>query len=122
MAQVAGSCPPVGEIEVHGSAGSIWLDNERMNELNLYLADGPACTRGFRRILSGPLHGEFAHLCPAPGHGLGFNELKVLELAELLRAIQGQPSRRLDFEQGLKIERVVHAFARSALTGGWVST
>jgi len=79
-------------VEVHGSAGMLWLDNERMNELNFYIAEGPPEGRGFRRILSGPLHGDYDRFCPAPGHGLGFNELKVIELAELLKAIQGAPS------------------------------
>lgn len=107
-------------IEVHGSAGTLWLDNERMNELNIYLADGPAEGRGFRRILSGPAHGDYSRLCPAPGHGLGFNELKVIELAEILKAIGGRPSRAVDFAEGLKIERVIHAFAASARDGQWV--
>ncbi len=108
-------------IEVHGSQGMLWLDNERMNELNLYVAEGPAESRGFRRILSGPLHGDYARLCPAPGHGLGFNELKVIELAELLRAIGGAASRSVDFREGLKIERVIHAFDRSAREGIWIT-
>jgi predicted dehydrogenase len=107
-------------IEVHGSKGMLWLDNERMNELNLYIAEGPPESRGFRRILSGPQHGDYARLCPAPGHGLGFNELKVIELAELVNAIRGAPSRVVDFSEGLKIERVIHAFERSARNGAWV--
>ena len=107
-------------VEVHGSMGTLWLDNERMNELNLYVAEGPAEARGFRRILSGPAHGDYARLCPAPGHGLGFNELKVIELAELLKAVKGAPSRAVDFAEGLSIERAIHAFARSAQSGGWV--
>lgn len=108
-------------IEVHGSKGSLWLDNERMNELNLYVAEGPVAERGFRRILSGPAHPAYGRLCPAPGHGLGFNELKVIELAELLYAITGKPSQSVDFARGLQIEAVIHAFAHSASTGRWVS-
>jgi predicted dehydrogenase len=108
-------------IEAMGSAGTLWLDNERMNELNLYLAEGPAGRRGFRRILSGPQDADYARLCPAPGHGLGFNELKVIEAGELLAAIAGKPSRAVDFAAGLEIERVVHGFLRSARSGGWVS-
>ena len=30
------------KVEVHGSKGMLWLDNERMNELNLYVAEGPS--------------------------------------------------------------------------------
>lgn len=109
------------KVEVHGSKGMLWLDNERMNELNLYVAEGPPDRRGFRRILSAPLHPAYARFCPAPGHGLGFNELKVIELAELLYALTGRPSAAVDFARGLTIEKVIHAFARSARTGAWVS-
>jgi predicted dehydrogenase len=107
-------------VEVHGSNGMLWIDNERMNELNLYVADGPVAGRGFRRILSGPLHGDYGRLCPAPGHGLGFNELKVIELAEIVKAIRHDKSNAVDFAQGLAIERVIHAFARSAQQKAWV--
>ena len=106
-------------VEVYGSAGALWLDGERMNELNLYLAEGPVESRGFRRILSGPPHGDYARFCPAPGYGLGFNELKVIELAELVKAIAGGPARIVDFAEGLRIERVIHAFVRSAGSGRW---
>jgi predicted dehydrogenase len=109
------------KIEVHGSKGMLWLDNERMNELNLYTAEGPKESRGFKRILSGPYHPAYDKLCPAPGHGLGFNELKVIELAELLHAVSGNPSAAVDFRRGLTIERVIHAFAQSASTGGWTN-
>jgi predicted dehydrogenase len=107
-------------IEVHGSKGMLWLDNERMNELNLYVAEGDQAQRGFRRILSSPAHPAYGRLCPAPGHGLGFNELKVIELAEILRAIEGKPSNQIDFAQGLRIEKVVHAFAQSSESSTWV--
>ena len=99
----------------------LWLDNERMNELNLYVAEGPEEQRGFRRILSGPGHLGYGKLCPAPGHGLGFNELKIIELAELLHAIEGLPSQSVDFARGLTIEKVVHAFVRSARSDGWAT-
>jgi predicted dehydrogenase len=109
------------KVEVHGSKGMLWLDNERMNELNLYIAEGPAERRGFRRILSAPHHPAYGRFCPAPGHGLGFNELKVIELAELLYAVAGRPSASVDFRRGLTIEKAIHAFARSSRLGQWVS-
>ncbi len=108
------------KVEVHGSKGMLWLDNERMNELNLYVADGPAASRGFRRILSSPAHPAYGKLCPAPGHGLGFNELKVIELAEILHAIHGVPSSHIDFVRGLSIEKIIHAFAQSSTARAWV--
>ena len=107
-------------VEVHGAEGDALARQRADEQLNLYVAEGPAEGRGFRRILSGPAHGDYARLCPAPGHGLGFNELKVIELAELLKAVRGAPSRAVDFAEGVSIERAIHAFARSAQSGGWV--
>lgn len=109
------------KIEVHGSKGMLWIDNERMNELNLYISEGPVGQRGFKRILSGPSHASYGKLCPAPGHGLGFNELKVIELAELLNACAGRKSESVNFERGLQIEKVIHAYVKSAETGSWVT-
>ena len=35
--------------------------------------------RGFRTILIGPEHPDYAAFCPAPGHGLGYNDQKIIE-------------------------------------------
>ena len=75
--------------EVHGTRGMIVFEQERMNELQLYVNEGPAGEQGFRTILTGPAHPPYAGFTPAPGHQLGFNDLKVIEAAELLRAIAG---------------------------------
>ncbi len=106
--------------EVHGMRGMIAFDQERMNELELFNADDEPATRGFRRLLTGPDHVPYASFCPAPGHGLGFNELKTIELAELLAAIGSGEPVFADFERGLAIERVIHGMAASAAAGGWV--
>ncbi len=106
--------------EVHGTHGTLAFDQERMNELLLFEADGPAATRGFRTILTGPLHPPYGRFCPAPGHGLGFNDLKVAEAAQLLRAITGGAAPPTSFAKGLAIERTVHAIAESTVSGGWV--
>lgn len=108
-------------IELHGTRGTLRFDQERMNELQLFLAEGEPATRGFRTILTGPLHAPYDRFCPAPGHGLGFNDLKVIEVAEFLEAIAGRRPAAFDFAAGLAIERVVHGIARSAEEGGWVT-
>jgi predicted dehydrogenase len=107
-------------LQIFGTEGSILYDQERMNELQLYSAGAPADAQGFRTILAGPAHPPYDKFVPAPGHGLGFNDLKVIECREILRAIAGQPARLIDFEAGLRIERAVHAAARAHRTGSWV--
>ncbi len=42
--------------EVHGTKGMIVYDQERMNELQLYLNEGNRATQGFRTLLTGPAH------------------------------------------------------------------
>jgi predicted dehydrogenase len=108
-------------LQVFGSAGSITFDQERMNEFQLHSAGDPASTAGFRTVLAGPQHAPYDRFIPAPGHGLGFNDLKTTECHELLAAIAGQPARVVDFEAGLAIERAVHAMARSHHEGRWVT-
>lgn len=107
-------------LQFFGDRGTIVFDQERFNELQLYTTDGPPETRGFRTILAGPVHAPYDRFIPAPGHGLGFNELKAIECHELLARIAGRPARLVDFDAGLGIERTIDAMARSDREGRWV--
>ncbi|MEE9427988.1 MAG: Gfo/Idh/MocA family oxidoreductase [Paracoccaceae bacterium] len=107
--------------EVHGTKGMICFDQERMNELHLYRNTSPVGTQGFTKILTGPEHSPYGAFCPAAGHQLGFNDLKVIEVAAFLRHIDGGPAAHPDFADALKFEQVIHAIAQSAQTGARVS-
>jgi predicted dehydrogenase len=108
------------QLQLFGDRGTIAFDQERFNEVQLFTRDGPAETQGFRTVLTGPLHPPYDRFMPAPGHGLGFNDLKTIECRELIRAIEGQPATILDFADGLAIERTVHAIAGSFEAGRWM--
>ncbi|KQZ59839.1 myo-inositol 2-dehydrogenase [Rhizobium sp. Root149] len=109
-------------LQIFGSKGSILFDQERMNELQLYSADDPLDLQGYRTILAAPPHPPYRQFIPAPGHGLGFNELKVIECYELLQAISGEHDAHvIDFERGLEVERTVLAAAQSAEGGTWIN-
>ncbi len=103
--------------EVTGTRGAIAFSQERMNELLLANGDAPAGREGFRRIESGPDHPPYGNFCPAPGHHLGFNDLKVIEVAELLAAYAGGPPCGPDFREALEVQMVVEAMRRSSDTG-----
>lgn len=105
--------------EITGSRGTIQFDQERMNELRLFSAEGPADRRGFTTILTGPAHPPYERFCPAPGHGLGFNDLKVIEADHLLRGIAGETELFPDFSDALAIERVIHGIVASAADRAW---
>jgi predicted dehydrogenase len=108
------------QIQIFGSHGSIVFDQERFNEVQLYVTSDRAAEQGFRNILSSPHHEPYGRFVPAPGHGLGFNDLKTIECHELLKKIEGRPARLIDFAAGLEIERTVHAMARSHHEQRWV--
>jgi len=107
-------------VQIFGARGTIVYDQERMNEVQLYTADDARKTQGFRTILAGPQHPPYDRFIPAPGHGLGFNDLKIIECRELIRRIAGEEAYILDFEDGIRIERTVDAIARSAHEGRWI--
>ena len=108
-------------LQIFGSKGTVVYDQERMNELQLYVAADRPGEQGFRTILAAPQHRPYDRFIPAPGHGLGFNDLKTIECRELLQAIDGKPARVIDFETGLGIEKAVHAMARSYREQRWVA-
>lgn len=108
-------------IQLYGSAGSLVYDQERMNEVELFTSDGDPATRGFRRVLAGPVHPPYGRFVPAPGHSLGFNDLKVIECRQLLGRLRGEADTLVvDFDTGLAIERCVHAIAESHERGAWL--
>ncbi|WP_319532248.1 Gfo/Idh/MocA family oxidoreductase [uncultured Cohaesibacter sp.] len=107
--------------ELHGDKGMLIYDQERMNELRLFQNEGPVSEQGFRTILSGPTHPNYAKFCPSAGHGLGFNELKVVELADFLKAIDTDTRPYPDFDAAVEFEKVIHAIAQSAEEKSWVT-
>ncbi len=61
---------------ITGTQGAISFTQERMAELKLYLHNDPVNRQGFRTLLVGPAHPEYAAFCMAAGHGIGFNDQK----------------------------------------------
>lgn len=109
-------------IQIYGSEGSILYDQERMNEFQLYDRAGEPANQGFRTVLTSGNHPIYGKFIPAPGHGLGFNDLKIIECRELLAAIAGEPAHVIDFETGFAIESAVHAMAQSHAGRRWMKT
>jgi predicted dehydrogenase len=107
--------------QLFGSRGTITFDQERMNEIRLYVAEGPEANQGFRTILSAPAHPPYGRFVPAPGHNLGFNDLKIIECREILGRLRGEPARLVTFEEGIAIERIVAAVATASRQGKWIS-
>lgn len=105
--------------EVSGSKASLAFTQERMNELLLYRAAAAPGQRGYVRIEAGPEHPPYGHFCPAAGHQLGFNDLKIIEAADLLAAIEGATPKGPDFREAWEIQKVIDTAILSARTRVW---
>lgn len=105
--------------EITGTKGAIRFTQERMNELCVY-SNGVGGA-GYRRIEAGPEHPPYGAFCPAPGHHLGFNDLKLIEVAELLHAHHEQTKCTPDFRGALYVQRVIEAMQTASKTQRWVT-
>ncbi len=108
------------EFEIHGSKGSLMFDQERMNEIRLFRTGEPAVESGYRTILAGPQHPDYARFCPAPGHGLGINDLKIIEARNFLHSIATDTPVYCDFANGWRVQAIVDAVERSHRDQQWV--
>jgi len=106
--------------EIHGTKGSLIFDQERMNELSVYFSDDAEGRRGHRTILSGPEHEDYANFCPAPGHGLGINDLKIIEVRNLIRGITSGTPIYADFRNGWRVQALVDAIENSHNQSQWI--
>ena len=109
------------DFEVYGSKGALAFSQERFNELHFYSAADGIGRRGFRRIEAGPEHPPYGRFCVAPGHQLGFNDLKAIEVARYMDAIAGNTPEPFNFRAGLRVQELVEAIHRSAREGRWLA-
>ncbi|MCY7342416.1 MAG: Gfo/Idh/MocA family oxidoreductase, partial [Pseudonocardia sp.] len=109
-------------LEVNGSTGSLAFDFESMNELSFYDGHDDPDTAGFRRILvTEPTH-PYAGAWWPPGHGLGYEHTFTHEVVELVRHLAAGTDPIPSFADGLRVQLVLDAVARSAAAGScWQS-
>jgi predicted dehydrogenase len=108
------------DFELYGTKGALTFTQERFNELHFYCAADSQGRRGFRRIEAGPDHAPYGRFCVAPGHQLGFNDLKAIEVAGYLDAIAGKRPEPFNFRAGFRIQTLVEAIQASSRAGRWL--
>ncbi len=107
-------------IQIFGAKGSMLYDQERMNELQLYVTSDRPTEQGFRTILTAPHHPPYDRFIPTAGHSLGFNDLKIIECRQVIACMLRQPGVSIGFEEGILIERTIDAMGRSFRERKWV--
>lgn len=106
--------------EVTGTRGAIRFDQEDQNAIWLYCADDPEATRGFRKILIGPAHPDYAAFCQGPGHGTGYQDQIIIEARDFLRAIETRTPVWPTFADGMAVNQVIAAALVSSRGKSWV--
>jgi predicted dehydrogenase len=104
--------------EVYGTKGALSWNLERMNELQVYLAEDELHT-GYRTVFGGerfPYHGSFV---PGSANGIGFEDLVAIEDLEFMRSVAARRRHRPGFEDALAFVRVQRALLASVESGRW---
>tara|TARA_R110002167_G_scaffold366433_1_gene596757 strand:+ start:20333 stop:21460 length:1128 start_codon:yes stop_codon:yes gene_type:complete len=107
------------DFEVFGSKGALVFSQEHFNELHFYSTDDSAGRQGFRKIEAAPAHPPYGLFCVAPGHQIGFNDLKAIEVAGYLSAINGDGAEPFNFRAGLRIQTLLEDIHQSSRERAW---
>ncbi len=107
--------------EITGTKGSLAFTQERMNELRFFGPGQKPGRSGYKTLVADPDHPPYGNFCPAPGHQLGFNDMKVIEVRDLLLAVAGKAAASPDFREAWEIQRVLEAVTRSDAERRWVA-
>ena len=91
VSRVAAGHPNGLALEIFGDQGAAKWEQERPAEFQLVLNEGPAGTRGYRRVIIGPDHPYVAGGLPmdAPGVGLGQNDGFAYQARAFLDEVAG---------------------------------
>ncbi len=108
------------DFEVFGSKGALFFSQERLNELQHYKNDDFHSEQGFKTICASPSHEPYGRFCVAPGHQLGFSDLKAIEVKGFVDAIGDLSSEPFNFEAGFRIQSIVESIQKSSQKTAWL--
>ena len=109
--------------EINGSKGSLAFDMERLNELEVFRADGDRA-RGFKTVLVSEADHPFWDFWWPPGHIVGWGDTFVHEVHHLLRAIAEDTEiapHGATFEDGYRASEVCDAIVSSSESGSRIT-
>ncbi len=106
--------------EVNGSKGAASWDHERLNQLKLYLPEEQPAD-GFIEVLSGDAFPHQANFVPGGGNSIGYEDMKVIEALEYLKAVASDTQHHPGFSDALAVASVLDAMTRSWRSEQWES-
>lgn len=108
-------------IEINGEKGSVLWNFEDQNYLLFYDNTLPPEEAGYRKInVTHDVHPYKGGWWPQ-GHGIGYADSFVIEVAEFIRSIVDNTPFSPDFEDGVKCQEVLEAVELSSDTRSWIT-
>lgn len=104
--------------ELNSSRGAASWDHEKLNQLQLYLPEEQPID-GFIEVLAGDTLPRHGNLVPGAGNSIGYEDLKIIEALEFLRAVAEERPFQPDFGAALANASVAAAMIRSWESKQW---
>ena len=106
--------------EIHGTAGAVFWDFRRMNELGVSLGSAYQDQSVETRYV-GPGAGDYAAFQPGSASSMSYDDLKVIECARFLRSIAEGKSYGANLSDAVRSAETLDAMVASVEQGRWVS-
>ena len=108
------------KVEINGTKGAIIWDFERMNELQVYLnPEREPIRQGYTRLFSNPEYPFHKHFNPGQGTGLGYEDLKTIEVSRFLSSVAEGKQAKPGIQEALEVASVHAAVAKSWESEQW---
>ncbi len=105
--------------DIFGTKGSISYDYDQPFRLKVYTEDRAGGGVGYKVIDIGPEMHEYGAYLPLPNFSLGYNEVKMYEVREVIETVAGGPEIYPTFEDGKRIVSVTDACMDSHESNKW---
>ena len=105
--------------EVHGTQGLVRWDFRRPGELQVSAGDHYA-GQPTSTVFSEPGDGEYAAFQPGAGIAMGYDDTKVVEAHNFIKAISGEAAELATLDDAVASASVLDAMVASHQTGEWV--
>jgi len=106
--------------EIQGMKGSLYYNQERMNEIQLYRHSDPDREKGYKTVYIGPEHPGYKAFFGLPGIGLGYNDQKIIEAHDLITAVALNQPVQPDVHFAYQVNKVIDAVDLSCQQHRWV--
>jgi predicted dehydrogenase len=104
-------------VEVSGDRGSLVFNLERLNELELYVEEGPQS--GFRTVLATHKQHPYMAAWWPPGHLIGYEHTFIHTVLDFVKGIAEGRSPAPSFEDGVRCHEILDAIERASETRRW---